>query len=151
MLRVFCQITFGDYFTQERTACGWWARVGNNLTFSTGFGYFPSSPCPTSLVNNSITFEDYWMSSPPTSTPQPQPSVRSFLGLHGVEEIIVIVTICVFSLTVFALIVSVALGYFSCKFCRLRRDFKLHAEGDYSINQGAPDELEALQPSPDSE
>lgn len=60
------QVVFGDQHTGEATACGWWARVGYNLTYLVHWD--KTMECPTTLYNDSsrAVLPDYF--APPTES-----------------------------------------------------------------------------------
>jgi hypothetical protein len=103
--RLPVQVTFGDPVTGVATACGWWARVAHNLTYT--IRWYTVGICPSSMTNDpryTYTLPNYWApetnSSPVLPPPPPSPSPPEndhsfvFLGLNGVAAIGVVVAMC---------------------------------------------------------
>lgn len=72
------QVVFGDPKWGERTACGWWARVGSNLTYIVHWE--KTMECPTTMFNDSslVVLPNYWAApESPTQTATPTLSLSA--------------------------------------------------------------------------
>jgi hypothetical protein len=74
------QVVFGDSTSGVQSACGWFARVGYNLTY---YIVPYSTACPDSLSALSTTLEDFWVPMSSTRTPSPEPPAPSNSPLPG--------------------------------------------------------------------
>ena len=126
------QVVFGDPYTGNQTACGWWARVGNNLSYLVHWDQ--SMVCPPSMAADPSmhVLENYWPNTPPTPQP-PNPSSFNFAGLSGSAAVGVLVVIIIASIAV-----VVASAYFGFTFCsskmKLASGFAMVPVEDHSIN-----------------
>jgi hypothetical protein len=120
------QIIFGDGYTGESTVCGWWARIGQNLSYLVNWESVNS--CPDSLAGRPfLTLPNYWNTSAApaasaTATPSPLPppvspasAARFHIGALGSPaSIVVVVAIFV------AALVAVAGAAYLIGICRRR-------------------------------
>lgn len=68
------QVVFGDALTETVTACGWWARVGDNLTYVVHWN--ETMVCPPSMAHDPsrVVLPNYWGLPSPTQSPTPSQS-----------------------------------------------------------------------------
>jgi hypothetical protein len=130
------QVMFGDGYSGNNfpSACGWFARVGFNLTF-----YIPpyATVCPDTLaVPHAFTLVNYWDSNTTTASISPEPSAHK--PPLSRDEMLAII------LSAAAVTVMLAVGVAVYAIWRCRAE-KAHRVVDMkSVNQQAQGEIQIL-------